>query len=389
MEKELKISILMPTYNDEKYIKESINSVLEQTYKNWELIIVNDGSTDSTEKVVKSYTDERIVYLYQENSDQLNAILNGSNFITGDIVYILHSDDLIADSSIFNRIAIEFNNDNKIEAVLSSLIKIDSIGRTTGTVNLFQGNLNKIHLSTTMLNFGKNMLNDFFFAKKEVFLKKIINSYVKWNRPFWIDFDNINILNIKKIDFATRKYRVFSENYINSDLGKLNVINGNLRTLTSLMDEVDIPFFKLQRFCFRVFNKFKILSLFRPLYFKKSTPLVSRLNIYEMAIDASLGDSLKRNEYIDSFLNFYKNINDREIHLKIEIKDSEVYYGKDMRIFNKMILENRITELYAFLFSEMKRGFKRIIVKNNDEKRKMDIILKFLNITAEVVVKYE
>lgn len=57
------VSVIMPSYNTDKFIKQSIESVIDQTYKNWELIIVDDCSTDNTDDVVASISDERIVYL--------------------------------------------------------------------------------------------------------------------------------------------------------------------------------------------------------------------------------------------------------------------------------------------------------------------------------------
>ena len=56
------ISVIMPAYNTEKYIGRAIESVLQQSYLEFELIIINDGSTDATDNVVLSYTDERIHY---------------------------------------------------------------------------------------------------------------------------------------------------------------------------------------------------------------------------------------------------------------------------------------------------------------------------------------
>ena len=63
--KEDLVSIIMPTYNCEKFIESSIKSVIDQTYQNWELIIVDDCSTDSTKKIVKKYMDKYKNILYK------------------------------------------------------------------------------------------------------------------------------------------------------------------------------------------------------------------------------------------------------------------------------------------------------------------------------------
>lgn len=71
-----KVSIVLPTYNGTKYIRQSIDSCLNQTYKNIELIIVDDGSTDGTPEIIKSYKDERIKYLRHEKNKGLPHALN-------------------------------------------------------------------------------------------------------------------------------------------------------------------------------------------------------------------------------------------------------------------------------------------------------------------------
>ena len=62
------VSIIMPSYNTGKYIKETIESVLAQSYKNWELIIVDDCSTDDSDEVVSQFVDERIRYIKNEKN---------------------------------------------------------------------------------------------------------------------------------------------------------------------------------------------------------------------------------------------------------------------------------------------------------------------------------
>lgn len=93
---ELFVSIIMPAYNVEKYIAASIESVMNQTFKNWELIIIDDGSTDGTATVIHSFIalDNRIKYLYQENARQAKARNNGILHAKGNLLAFLDSDDL-------------------------------------------------------------------------------------------------------------------------------------------------------------------------------------------------------------------------------------------------------------------------------------------------------
>lgn len=93
-------SIILPTYNRAHLINKAINSVLSQTYTNWELIVVDDGSTDNTKEVVSNYKDERIKYIYQENAERSAARNNGINHAQGDWICFLDSDDEYLDDHL-------------------------------------------------------------------------------------------------------------------------------------------------------------------------------------------------------------------------------------------------------------------------------------------------
>lgn len=88
------VSVIIPAYNHERFVGAAIESVLGQTYQDFELIVINDGSTDRTGEVVQSYRDDRIVYRYQENQDAYNTINRGLDMVTGTYVAILNSDDV-------------------------------------------------------------------------------------------------------------------------------------------------------------------------------------------------------------------------------------------------------------------------------------------------------
>ncbi|MCK9556267.1 glycosyltransferase [bacterium] len=88
-----KISIIMPTYNQDKFIKESIDSILNQTFENWELIIVNDGSTDNTKKILDEQNDPRIQIIHKENEGTGSALNMGFETATGEYETWLASDN--------------------------------------------------------------------------------------------------------------------------------------------------------------------------------------------------------------------------------------------------------------------------------------------------------
>lgn len=101
MEDTPKVSIVLPIYNGAKYMRKSIDSCLNQTYKNIELIIVDDASTDETPDIIKSYTDNRIRYIRHEKNKYLPAALNtGFARATGDYLTWTSDDNYYADTAI-------------------------------------------------------------------------------------------------------------------------------------------------------------------------------------------------------------------------------------------------------------------------------------------------
>lgn len=98
------VSICMPAYNAGKYLVDSINSILKQTYTNWELIIVNDGSTDDTVRVLTAINDSRIKVHHQENKGQCAAANKAFALSTGELIKFMDADDLISENFIGNQV---------------------------------------------------------------------------------------------------------------------------------------------------------------------------------------------------------------------------------------------------------------------------------------------
>lgn len=89
------ISVVIPLYNKDRNIKDTILSVLNQTYHNFELIVVDDGSTDNSANVVKSMSDKRVRYVYKENGGVSSARNRGVEEATGDWLLFLDADDIL------------------------------------------------------------------------------------------------------------------------------------------------------------------------------------------------------------------------------------------------------------------------------------------------------
>ena len=93
MEK-IKVSIVTPCYNHGKYIHEMLDSVFAQTFQDFEVIVVDDGSTDQTMDIVKAFSPEKVQYIYQSNCGRSNARNHAIGLAKGRYIAFLDSDDL-------------------------------------------------------------------------------------------------------------------------------------------------------------------------------------------------------------------------------------------------------------------------------------------------------
>ncbi len=383
----MKIYVLMPTYNDGDSIVETLDSIISQKYKNWELIIINDGSTDNTENIVKKYIkekkmSEKIIYLYQENKDQLNAIKNGAKQIKDkkSLVYILHSDDLLVDNSVFERVNNYFQN-HEYDAITADLKLINEKSELIG--NQIIKNYKK-EISTCALQelwLGRQLFIDFAFWKYSVFITSVYQNYLNWNMPYWLTvYPNLDMMNVKKVDFPFIKYRVYPGNYINSEIGVLNVLNGELRTLIGLMNYINVPFYIFQYYVFRILNKLKINYI--PIYSKTSNK--RKYKTIKFTIKKRI-KNITKYPYYTSILNFYRNYNNNRTIKMFNISTNDVFLGSDMRSFNKLMITNKLPKLYYDLFEKISKGFRTVLTDEASHKNVVNI-LKFFSIYHDVII---
>jgi glycosyltransferase involved in cell wall biosynthesis len=129
------VSVVIPCYNAEQYIGAAITSVLDQTYKNFELIIVNDGSTDGSENAIKKYSgsNERIHYFFQKNQGVSASRNKGIEMAKGEFIAFLDADDVWEPTNLEIKIR-TLREDDTIDWVFSDMFVADEKLNRTNTV---------------------------------------------------------------------------------------------------------------------------------------------------------------------------------------------------------------------------------------------------------------
>ena len=202
------VSIIIPAYNSERYIGETIQSILSQTYQNYEIIVVDDGSTDNTVEVVKSIDDKRVKYIYQKNASQAVARNTGISNSKGKFIAFLDNDDLWHPDKLEMQLRLFDNKETGL--VYTKIEDIDRDGKSIKSrksPNYYRGDV-----------FIK-LLEQNFIAVSSVMVRveliKINNLYFRTGRQGSEDWDLwLRLARITKFDYVPKelvKYRVYPE----------------------------------------------------------------------------------------------------------------------------------------------------------------------------------
>ncbi len=162
-----KISVIMSVYNGEKYLKEAVNSILKQTFTDFEFIIINDGSTDNTRAILESYNDPRIFLFHQDNIGLTKSLNKGLSFAKGDYIARMDADD-ISDKRRFEKQFHYLNTHPEIGVTGSNINIIDEYGKIISKLN--QLNSHKEIMSKLLSD--NQLIHGTLFIRKEL-LKKV------------------------------------------------------------------------------------------------------------------------------------------------------------------------------------------------------------------------
>ncbi len=217
------ISVVMPVFNGEKYLREAIESILNQTYSNFEFLIINDGSTDESEKIIRSYIDPRIVYLQNDRNRGLVYTLNfGINAAKGEYIARMDADD-ISEPTRFERQIEVFTNDPEI-GLCGTWAKI------IGSIKRLHVEINHEKIRCKLI-FKNQFIHSSIMFNREQFLSKSL-IYKKENYPaedyaLWIDSSyKIKMVNIPEYLI---KYRVHASQISSDSSTKQQIKTNDLR----------------------------------------------------------------------------------------------------------------------------------------------------------------
>ena len=174
---ESKISIILPTYNSDDVLENAIKSVIEQTYKNWELVIIENGKKGQAEQIAQSFNDKRIIYMYQEQPNVSNAINVGLENVTGKYVAFIDSDDRYEKD--FLQKMVQYLEQNNLQLVTCGYRKLSDKSKMLikDNTSIFKTTNIKEYLEITKENYLYN----------ELWNKVYISSIIKENN---IKFDS-------------------------------------------------------------------------------------------------------------------------------------------------------------------------------------------------------
>lgn len=336
----IKVSVIIPVYNTKKYLQECVDSIINQSLNQIEIILVDDGSTDGSVEIVKEYEEsyENIIAIYQENQRQGAARNNGLKIARGEYIYFIDSDDVLEINSL---------------EYCYNLAVNDNLDMVVFEANIF-GNIN-----------GRNR-NEYVFRERLKEMPLCINGIEFVNKYY----NRISLLNIPftlfSREFIKKNYILFLENTIYEDVAfyykvmqcnpKIMIIDKifyhrryrNNSTMTSRINEISI------------FNKINVYNN----VFVESTERTK--NLYSViamhGIRKALQDVIRFNlcmgsefkNYIIEILNFFS----KQVKCISSLLDIQYCYLSVNKLYNIDVSNENIEQLVYNYLQKIKEELK-------------------------------
>ncbi len=381
--KQVKISVLIPTYNSAKTIVEALESIKNQTYQNWEIILINDGSQDETEEILRRYlgnTKLSLKYTKQTHHNYFKAIRHGLKYASGEIIFVLDADKILFNQNVFYR---------AVSTILGEKCDGMFVGIRAMYQRLKDGKFhlvrpyyrNEVSLIKTALGLGKNIYTNYAFWRREIFETSVYENYLINGMPVWYNAENNLGLRVVNGNFVGLKYRVskkvnLGDNSLKQNNSKtLFELSTNLRTLHHIVSRINVPAYSTQATLYNLINRLHIASLYPSIFkqgqtsLKEITPLVVK----------NIKDSEWDNVYLKTIVDFSNNFDPQKTAKIVIPKGTKIYWGTEIDEFSNKLSKNMLDQFYYDLMKIISQGTTIYKIKKDDQK-KLEQILDFFTI---------
>lgn len=387
--KQVKISVLIPAYNSAKTIVEALESIKNQTYQNWEIILINDGSQDETEKILRRYlgnTKLPLKYTKQTHHNYFKAIRHGLKYASGEIIFVLDADKILFNQNVFYR---------AVSTILGEKCDGMFVGIRAMYQRLKDGKFhlvrpyyrNEVSLIKTALGLGTNIYTNYAFWRREIFETSVYENYLINGIPAWYNAENNLGLRVVNGNFVGLKYRVskkvnLGDNPLKQNNSKtLFELSTNLRTLHHIVSRINVPAYSTQATLYNLINRLHIASLYPSIFkqgqtsLKEITPLVVK-NIKDSELD---------NVYLKTIVDFSNNFDPQKTAKIVIPKGTKIYWGTGIDEFSNKLSKNTLEQFYYDLIKIISQGTTIYKIKKDDQK-KLEQILEFFTIRDYVKI---
>ena len=250
------ISIIIPTFNSSQTIQNNLDSIKKQTYLNYEIVVIDNNSTDDTITLIKKNNFKNIKTIIEKDSGIYDAVNKGILNSTGDLVSILHSDDIYNHNDVLKNVVNAFNQQKNIEIVYGDLAYVKN-----NDINSVLRYWRPGKFKNDLFLKGWHPPHPSFFAKKKLF-----NSYGLYNGK---------IGNSADVELMHRFMQIFKINfyYLNETLVKMRYggkSNKNIMSIIRQNLEI-IKFLNIQNSLYKIiiFFSYKFIDRLKQFIIKK------------------------------------------------------------------------------------------------------------------------
>ncbi|MBP2058425.1 glycosyltransferase involved in cell wall biosynthesis [Lactobacillus colini] len=373
-----KISVIIPTHNDEKTIVKALQSIRIQSYQDWEVVVVDDGSSDKTLTYLRrylKYNSMPVKCFSVKHHGRLNAVRYGLKYISGDICHILDPKDALYDHNVFYRAMTNLCGE-KCDGIFVGIQQENRLGRIHEILRppaYYDSWATVVKLALTG---GKDIFVPYIYWRRDIFETTVKKNYLINNLPAWYNVNNNLGLRMANANFVGLKCGIKTRLDLEPNLVNLS---GQLRTLHHVLANFKINSFNSQARIYQFLRQMHLSSM-GIIFFKMGRTKLKNIT------PKLIAKSNQSHPYLTAIAKFAQNYDpEKAITISLPAK-LKLYDGSDMEDFEKDFDKNRLDTFYLDFMQYLKQG-PGIMQVAPSQKKRLARILEFFTIKDYITIE--